>query len=46
MRWSVKIIKVAGIEVRVHLTFLLLLAWIGFSYYRMGGAPAAAFSAF
>ena len=41
MRWSIKIAKVAGIEVRVHLTFLLLLAWIGVSYYRSGGGAAA-----
>ncbi len=41
MRWSIKLAKIAGIEVRMHLTFLLLLAWIGFSYYQRGGAPAA-----
>lgn len=41
MRWSVKLAKIAGIEVRMHLTFLLLLAWIGVVYYREGGAPAA-----
>ena len=41
MRWSIKIARIAGIEIRLHLTFLLFLAWIGFSYYRLGGAPAA-----
>jgi Zn-dependent protease/CBS domain-containing protein len=41
MRWSIKIARVAGIEVRLHLTFLLFLAWIGFSYYQRGGAEAA-----
>jgi Zn-dependent protease/CBS domain-containing protein len=41
MRWSLKIARVAGIDVRIHLTFLLFLAWIGFSYYQAGG-PAAA----
>ncbi|MCB1232539.1 MAG: site-2 protease family protein [Verrucomicrobiae bacterium] len=41
MRWSIKLVKIAGIEVRMHLTFLLLLAWIGFEYYQKGGAPAA-----
>lgn len=41
MRWSVKIAKVAGIEVRIHLTFLLLLAFIGISYYQIGGRDAA-----
>jgi Zn-dependent protease len=29
MRWSFHLGRIAGIEVRVHATFLLLLAWIG-----------------
>lgn len=29
MRWSFKIGKIAGTEIRVHLTLLLLLLWIG-----------------
>src|SRR5439155_26714676 len=41
MRWSIKIARVAGIEVRIHITFILFLVWIGFTYYRSGG-PAAA----
>src|SRR5881397_3830462 len=41
MRWSIKIARIAGIEVRIHLTFILFLVWIGFTYYRSGG-PAAA----
>ena len=41
MRWSLKILRVAGTEVRIHITFLLFLAWIGFTYYNAGGAPAA-----
>jgi Zn-dependent protease/CBS domain-containing protein len=41
MRWSIKIARIAGIEVRIHITFLLFLAWIGFTYYQTGG-PAAA----
>ncbi|HNZ01986.1 MAG TPA: site-2 protease family protein [Anaerolineaceae bacterium] len=31
MKWSWKIAKVAGIEVSIHATFLLLLGWIGIS---------------
>jgi Zn-dependent protease/predicted transcriptional regulator len=42
MRWSLKVARLAGTEVRLHITFLLFLAWIGFSYYEVGGAPAAA----
>src|SRR5437016_14544817 len=41
MRWSIKIARIAGIEVRIHVTFLLFLAWLGFTYYQVGG-PAAA----
>src|SRR5262245_57314715 len=41
MRWSIKIARVAGTEVRIHITFLLFLAWIGFSYYNRGGGLVA-----
>ena len=41
MRWSVKIARIAGTEIRLHITFLLFLAWIGFAYYQAGGAEAA-----
>jgi Zn-dependent protease/CBS domain-containing protein len=33
MRWSYKLARVAGIDVRVHATFLLLLAFVGFQGY-------------
>jgi len=36
-----QIARIAGTEVRIHITFLLFLAWIGFSYYQVGGAAAA-----
>ena len=39
--WSFPVVRVAGTEVRVHVTFLLLLAWIGTTYWRTDG-PAAA----
>ena len=41
MRWSFRVARVAGIDVKIHLTFLLLLAWIGFTYYLQGGTAAA-----
>lgn len=41
MRWSYKIARIAGIDIYVHATFLLLLAWVGFGEYRSGGAAAA-----
>lgn len=41
MQWSVKIGSVGGTEIRVHLTFWLLLIWIWVMHYRIGGPPAA-----
>jgi Zn-dependent protease/CBS domain-containing protein len=41
MSWSVTIGRIAGTAVRIHITFLLFLAWIGFSAFRQGGAQAA-----
>jgi len=41
MRWSFPIGMIAGSEVRIHLTFFLLLAWIGYAHYQQGGMPAA-----
>jgi stage IV sporulation protein FB len=41
MSWSFKVAKILGIDVRIHVTFLLLLSWIGLVYYRTAGLPAA-----
>ena len=41
MRSSLKIASISGIEVRIHLTFLLFLAWIWFSYYEIAGVGGA-----
>ena len=41
MSWSLNIGKVAGTVVRIHLTFLLFLAWIFAASYASGGAAAA-----
>ncbi|MBP2233527.1 Zn-dependent protease/CBS domain-containing protein [Sinorhizobium kostiense] len=41
MGWSFKIGTIAGTALRVHITFALLLAWIWFMHYRIGGTPAA-----
>ncbi len=42
MRWSIKIGKLAGIDVFIHFTFFLLLAWIAFVYYNQSGSVNAA----
>ena len=41
MLWSLNIGTIAGTAVRVHVTFLLFLAWIFASSYVTGGAGAA-----
>ena len=41
MSWSLRIARIGGTDVKVHLTFLLLLGWIGFAHYQVGGWPAA-----
>jgi Zn-dependent protease/CBS domain-containing protein len=41
MGWSIPIFRVAGIQLRIHITFLLLIGWIAFVYYAQGGSPAA-----
>ena len=41
MSWSIKFARFAGIDLKIHLTFLLFLVWIGFTYFSMGGVAAA-----
>ncbi len=40
MKWSFQLARIAGIDVRVHATFFLLLAWVGFGYYAADGFGA------
>src|ERR1700680_2810658 len=42
MSWSLPIFRVAGIQLRIHVTFLLLIGWLAFGYYAEGGSAAAA----
>lgn len=41
MGWSITLGSVAGTAIRIHLTFLLLLLWIGISAYNRGGVDIA-----
>ena len=41
MRWSYKVARVAGIDVKIHVTFLLVLAYFGAIYWRQGGFSGA-----
>ena len=36
-RWSVRIARIAGVDVRVHATMLLLLGWVVLEHARTGG---------
>ncbi len=42
MRWSFRIGRLAGIDVFIHFTFFLLLAWIAFIHYNQNESVAAA----
>src|SRR5882762_9287492 len=44
MSWSLPIVRIAGIQLRIHITFLLLIAWLALGYYAQGGSAAAAIS--
>ena len=41
MGWSITIGRFFGTFVRIHITFLIFLAWIGFAAYQRGGIEAA-----
>ena len=41
MSWSFNIGSIAGTQVRIHVTFVLFLAWIFAASYAAGGADAA-----
>lgn len=41
MSWSFSIGRLFGSDLRIHVTFFLLLAWIGYAAYAQGGWPAA-----
>ena len=42
MKWSWKIGRIGGIDLRVHATFFFLLAWLALVYYRSSGTVVGA----
>jgi Zn-dependent protease/CBS domain-containing protein len=42
MKWSWRIARIGGVDIYVHATFLLLLAWVGFSHWSERRSIAAA----
>src|SRR2546423_13576289 len=41
MSWSLPIFRIAGIQLRIHITFLLLIGWLAIGYYAQGGSAMA-----
>jgi Zn-dependent protease/predicted transcriptional regulator len=42
MKWSWKLAKIAGIDIHVHATFLLLLIWVAVTDYQRSGTAEGA----
>ncbi len=42
MKWSIRIGRLAGIDLYMHVTFLLLVGWVAFLYWRQGQSIGAA----
>lgn len=43
MSWSFPIAKIAGTQLRIHVTFFLLIIWVGVATYLSGGSTGAVF---
>jgi Zn-dependent protease len=41
MKWSWKLTRLAGIDVYVHATFFILIAWIALNHWQVGGTLAS-----
>lgn len=44
MKWSWKVGRIGGVDLRVHATFVLLLAWLGLARYQATGSAGVATS--
>jgi Zn-dependent protease len=42
MKWSLKLGRIAGVDVNVHVTFFLLLAWVALSHYALAQTATGA----
>ena len=41
MKWSWKLARIAGIDIYIHTTFLLIIGWVGFNYWIEQGTVGA-----
>lgn len=46
MSWSFKVVRIAGTDIRIHGTFLLILAWYAVIDYEAGGIERMLFGSF
>lgn len=44
MRWVYTIGRIAGTEIKVHVTFVLFVAWVALGEYQTGGSAAAGYA--
>ncbi len=44
MKWSWRIARIAGIDLYVHVTFLILVGWVALSHYLARQSAADAFT--
>ena len=42
MKWSLRLGRLLGVEVKVHVTFVLILLWVALISIRQGASLAAA----
>ena len=42
MKWSIRVGRLAGIDLYMHVTFLLLVGWVAFMYWRQGQSIGSA----
>ena len=42
MKWSLNLGKIAGIDVKIHITFLLIIGWVAMAHWQRGQTLAAA----
>lgn len=44
MKWSLKLVRIAGIDVYIHATFFILIAWAGLTFWFIAGNLSAVIS--
>src|SRR5687768_11440206 len=45
MKWSYRLLRVSGIDIRLHATLVIMVAWLAFEFQRFHGTPGIWFGA-